>query len=135
MKFNRNINSIQDADDEPIPVCGEATINERVATVQARVVKPVTDEPCKYPLRLRQPPSYLNYYEVDAESTDVGKYVDYCYCIKTPVTYEDAVSCPKANQWKCAMDNEFEMLQLNDTFVVTELPTNKSIVGEDGFII
>ena len=129
MNFNRTVNSIHDADDEPIPFSGEPTIDEPVATIHAPVVKPVTGEPRKYPLGLRQPPSYLNDYKVDAESTDVVKYVDYCYCIKTPVTYEDALSCPEANQWKLAMDNEFEMLQLNDTFVLTELPTNKSIVG------
>ena len=39
------------------------------------------------------------------------------------------MSCPEASQWKQAMDNEFESLQSNDTFIETELPSNKSLVG------
>ena len=39
------------------------------------------------------------------------------------------MSTDEADQWKQAMDNEFESLQSNNTFNVTELPTNKSIVG------
>ena len=53
----------------------------------------------------------------------------YCYHINTPTTFKEAMFCPEASPWKQAMDNEFESLQSNDTFIETELPSNKSLVG------
>ena len=58
------------------------------------------------------------------------KYVHYCYHadnFKTPQSFKEAVSSPEAEHWKVAMDNE--MLKLNDTYVDTELPLDKSVVG------
>ena len=123
------------------------TINQLPVTAD---VLPVTDEPTTkpepsdekpttatakseprkaYPLRSCQQPSIPDEPKDEPDETDAAKFVHYCYHINTPSTFKEALSCPEANQWKQAMDNEFESLKSNQTFIEKELPSNKSLVG------
>jgi hypothetical protein len=62
-----------------------------------------------------------------------GEYydVDFCCSVGTyvPKTYKQAVSCPDAERWKEAMDDEITSLHENDTYEVVPLPAGKQVVG------
>ena len=126
VKFTFVINSLPDADGF-IPASEEPNIKPESSTNDLPFAKP---ELKKYPLRSRQQqPSSSEDPEVESEESDAAKFINYCYHINTPATFKEAMSCPEASKWKQAMDNEFESLQSNDTFIETELPSNKSLVG------
>ena len=116
-----------DASDQMLP--GEPTKPEEPAPVVDN--QPATNsELRRNPSRTRQPPSYLNDYEV--ENNEYEYYVnrvDYCYYISAPSTYRKAIEGEHADKWNCAMNTEIEALKHNDTFIVTDLPEGKSIVG------
>ena len=80
----------------------------------------------KYPTRTRQTPDYFGSYV--KECVETNSVLDFCY-YTVPQTFNEAVSCQDSISWKIAMDTEMEMLKLNNTFTLTELPPNKSIVG------
>ena len=126
VKFTFVVNPLPDADGF-IPPSEEPNIKPDSSTNDVPIAKP---ELKKYPLRSRQQqPSPSEDPEVESEESDAAKFVHYCYHVNTPATFKEAMSCPEASQWKQAMDNEFESLQSNDTFIETELPSNKSLVG------
>ena len=89
------------------------------------------DEPRRYPTRDRRPPDYLAGYNVSQnnEYEDFVNSVDYCCYINTPKNYGEAVNCPDGREWGKAMDAEINSLKENETFVVTDLPAGKSLVG------
>ena len=47
-----------------------------------------------------------------------------------PTTYERAMNSDEAQNWQEAMDDQMRALQANDTFVVTDPPGGKQVVGE-----
>ena len=49
--------------------------------------------------------------------------------MNAPLTYHEAMTSPDSQKWAAAMDDEIKSLQLNDTYTLTEVPENKSIVG------
>jgi len=119
VKFTNVVNPQPDADGL-LPAAEEPNVKpEPVTTPDA-----IPEVRKSYPLRSRQATN-----DIKDESTDAVSYVHYCYHVNTPKSFQEAMSCPEADNWKQAMDNEFESLQANDTFAVTDLPTNKSIVG------
>ena len=125
VKFTTTVNHLPEADDL-LPVTEEEPVKPEPTESQPTNVKA---EPKKsYPLRSRQQPIPEECKD-EPEEIHAAKFVHYCYHIKTPESFQEAMSCPEADNWKQAMDNEFESLQTNDTFAVTDLPTNKSIVG------
>ena len=77
----------------------------------------------RYPRRQRQSPSYLE--EYDCADTCI----DYCYLMRTPKLYTEAMNCYASEQWKVAMDEEIKSLRKNDTFNITDLPESKTPVG------
>lgn len=110
-----------------LPVTEEVIAKPELSDEKPTITK---SEPRKtYPLRSRHQPSNTDEPKDEPDVTDAAKYVHYCYHINTPTAFKEAMSCPEASQWKQAMDNEFESLQSNDTFIETELPSNKSLVG------
>lgn len=48
--------------------------------------------------------------------------------LKEPETLEDALSSPKAKEWKEAMDSEYESLLQNNTWTLVDLPEDKRII-------
>lgn len=46
-----------------------------------------------------------------------------------PVTYEDAISCANAKQWKYAIKEEVDALNKNDTWEVVPKPEEKNVIG------
>ena len=85
--------------------------------------------PSRYPSRQRQPPKYLEDYIVDNGNEDEINYIDYCYLMNIPTSYNNAINTDDSEKWKSAMEEEMQSLITNDTFVLTELPTNKKLVG------
>ena len=120
-----------DAEDELLPVAEEPSVKPDTSDKQRSANKEpfVSDEPRQNPTRARQPPNYLREYAVGEESTDFVNAVDYCYLIKIPQSYHEAVTGPESTEWTEAMDNEFKMLTVNETFEVTDLPPERSAVG------
>lgn len=64
----------------------------------------------RYPTRTRKPPVHLNDYDMSS-GEDAVNFIDYCYLVNIPVTYEDAIECDDSLKWKTAMDREMEALQ------------------------
>ena len=120
-----------DAEDEPLPVTEEPPVRPDTGTKQQSKVKEPAEqpEPRRNPTRDRQPPIYLRDYEVDGKLADYVKSVDYCYHINIPQSYHEAVTSPEAVEWTEAMDNELTMLNVNETYEVTDLPPERSAVG------
>ena len=85
-----------------------------------------TAEPTRYPRRIRKPPGRLADYHVE----DDNELPDYCYLLNLPTNYAEAVKGEDAEKWKHAMDEEMNSLKSNNTFTVTELPKEKTVVGE-----
>ena len=81
-------------------------------------------QPQRYPKRNRKPPGHL----VDYHVADDNEQQDYCYFLNTPTSYNEAVSGTDSANWKRAMDEEIESLERNETFTVTELPADKTVV-------
>ncbi len=48
---------------------------------------------------------------------------------REPRSYKEAVSGKQAEQWRIAMDEEIESLKQNGTWILTELPENKTVIG------
>ena len=124
-KFNRNVED-------------EAKLLEPVRPAepeQAETEHPAdpddVNKPNRYPSRHRQPPNYLQDYDVnnDSEFEDYVNSVDYCYFLNAPVSYEDAMKRPDTREWKRAMTAEIDTLNENETFITTNLPEGKSLVG------
>ncbi len=46
-----------------------------------------------------------------------------------PKTYAQAMSCPDADKWKQAMNEEMQSISENKTWTLTELPKNKKAIG------
>ena len=120
-----------DAEDEPLPVTEEPPVRPDTGTKQQSNVKEPAEqpEPRRNPTRDRQPPIYLREYEVDGKLADYVKSVDYCYHINIHQSYHEAVTSPEAVEWTEAMENELTMLNVNETYEVTDLPPERSAVG------
>ena len=73
----------------------------------------------------RKPPGHLEDYHV----ADDNEQQNYCYFLNTPTSYNEAISGTDSANWKRAMDEEIESLEGNETFTVTELPPDKTVVG------
>ena len=62
-----------------------------------------------------------------------GEYFDVDFCcsvdIFVPKTYKQAVTCPDADYWKAAMDDEICSLYKNKTYEIVTLPEDKHVVG------
>src|SRR6218665_3255243 len=48
---------------------------------------------------------------------------------REPRSYKEAASGKQAEQWRIAMDEEIESLKQNGTWILTELPENKTVIG------
>ena len=56
--------------------------------------------------------------------------MDYCYKVANiPKTYEEAIESVDDHKWKKAMDEEINALKENNTYKLTPLPENRSVVG------
>ena len=82
----------------------------------------------RYPVRTRKPPSHLNDYDLSS-GEDAVNFIDYCYMLNIPISYENAINCDDSLNWKLAMDREMEALKLNGTFTLVDLPENCKLVG------
>ena len=85
----------------------------------------------RYPTRSRNKPAYLEEYVVDSviDNTETQA-VDYYYRMyDIPASYSKAVNSPQVTEWKTAMDEEFNSLIENETFILTPISQNREIVG------
>lgn len=69
--------------------------------------------------KIKKPVRYANYTTVN--STCITK----CY---EPISYQDAMECDNAENWKQAMQEEMYSLNLNETWILTEPPENQEIL-------
>ncbi len=92
-------------------------------------------EPPRYPSRVRKRPDYLHDYvsqqAPDEETDQVQINIDYCYRVtcNIPVTFTEAVTSDRSNEWVTAMDEEMQSLRENHTFTLSSLPEGKKAVG------
>jgi hypothetical protein len=83
------------------------------------------------PKRQRKPPKYLDDYDVDLDHLDAASCnIDYCYRVSDiPKSYDEAVTSNEAGKWKKAMDEEMTSLIDNNTYDLTPVPADRSVVG------
>lgn len=83
----------------------------------------------RYPQRDCRPPSYLNDYVTDVDDSVLST-VDYLYHVtNVPCTYTQAIFSSESEKWKIAMNDEIDALIENETYEITKLPQNRSVVG------
>ena len=46
-----------------------------------------------------------------------------------PRTYKEAITCAEATQWNAAMNKEMESLTTNNTWILTDAPADRNIIG------
>ena len=63
-------------------------------------------------------------------ATDILNHTkDYCYCINSiPKTYNEAIQSEESAKWKLAMKEEMDILKENETFELTLMPSNKTLI-------
>jgi len=90
-----------------------------------------SNEARRYPDRVRSKPKYLNDYICDGDiSSNVKCSIDFCYKVgDVPVSYKQAISSANSHEWKIAMGEEMESLQLNNTFELVPPPKDHNVVG------
>ena len=76
-------------------------------------------------------PSYLADFYVDNGSDESH---NYCYFMNIPISYKEAVNREDLDKWEQAMDEEFNSLEINDTFTVTNFQRIKKLLGGNGCI-
>jgi len=82
----------------------------------------------RYPRRNTNKPKRLNDYVLEDNSVNVTMH--YCYRMHdVPLTYDDALSCLEAENWKHAMSDEMNSLMDNDTFELSHLPDGRNVIG------
>ena len=53
----------------------------------------------------------------------------YCYHINSvPRTYDEAVKCERSVKWKVAIKEEIDISKEDETFELTQLPPNKTLI-------
>jgi len=63
---------------------------------------------------------------VDDDSTIIGS----CnLCAIEPLSFEEAMSSPEAEEWKKAMDEEIATLEERNLFSIVKHPENENIFG------
>src|SRR5690606_38700944 len=50
-------------------------------------------------------------------------------CDTVPLTFKDAMNNSNSNEWKIAMQNEFNSLTENNTWNLVDRPLNRNIIG------
>lgn len=73
----------------------------------------------RYPVRERKP-------KIDP---DMYYYANVAEALGDPMTRSEALSRPDAEEWKKAMDEEYESLMKNGTWTLVDRPPNTNIVG------
>lgn len=76
---------------------------------------------------LAAPPSYQNR-PVLIQNQQLFKLCDEGRISKDPATLEEALSRPDANEWKLAMEEEYQSLIENGTWSLSELPPNRKAI-------
>ena len=88
-----------------------------------------TEEP-RYPTRERKPPARLEDYVVNSAEETL---IDQCFYLSQassiPTTYQQAISSPRGENWRKAMDEEMASLIENETYDLVELPEDRKIVN------
>ena len=75
------------------------------------------------PPRTRRPPDRL-VYEHFSSNIITAYATNVLYDI--PNSFEEAINCPDAKQWKTAMDEEIKALEENETWELVELPPDRT---------
>ena len=117
--IEENQNPAMNQENNSIPLTDETLIHSNPA---------IEDTHSLYPPRERRPPAYLKDYVTGEEFSD-SDCVNSCATKNIPVTYEEAINSPEAENWKTAMEKELYSLQENNTYTLTNLPENKNVVG------
>ena len=71
------------------------------------------------PARTRQPPKRLDDYVTNVTDEVFVHHVFRVSDVPVPVTYDEAIRSPQAQQWKNAMDEEVSSWLENDTYELT----------------
>ena len=73
---------------------------------------------------------HLRDYYVNDEVNDILNHTkDYCYyIISIPKTYNETIQSEESAKWKLAMKEEMDILKENETFELTQLPSNKTLI-------
>lgn len=113
-------------ENEPTPDVEEPETSKTFSQrdLQQREKVEETERSKTYHLRQRQNlrlPEYLNSYEVENELNLTE--------FNIPLTYEEAMKSPERDNWKIAINEELESLEVNKTWELTTLPPGKKPVG------
>lgn len=80
----------------------------------------------RYNLRVRKdihPPEYLcQNFDLDFSEINFTE-------ISVPSSYQEAISCPNKQEWKAAIQEELQALEVNKTWELVDLPPNRSTIG------
>ena len=87
-------------------------------------------EPCHNLPQSCKAPSDQKYYDEGEQDDDNLNYIDSCYMLNAPQTYNNTTTCDDAPLWKQALGSAMKSLLDNDTFDVTELPHGRRAIGE-----
>ena len=134
VKFTEKFQEISSAAD-PIPELiadSEDNLQPDVPSDENTATDEVAEnQMSRYPRRNRQVPIYLHDYDLTDrdETSDSVNHIDFCYMLDTLQSYEDATNREDALKWKIAMDTEIQSLIDSNTFIESELPAGKTLVG------
>ena len=88
------------------------------------------EEEQHYPRRQRRPPVRFGKDEYVATVEESVNHVAYKACeIIEPKTLEEALASDHAEEWKTAIDSEYESLIENETWELVELPSERKAIG------
>ena len=80
------------------------------------------------PQRNKKAPAYLADYETELEDQVSG--IDFCYKVGVcPRTYTEAMHSENSEKWQEAMREEMRSLEENETFILTNPPKDRKVVG------
>ena len=82
--------------------------------------------------RTRQRPKHLDDYFCDNEiDENINNVIHYCYNLNfdVPVSYDEAMSSPLAQEWETAMQSEMKALEESNTYDIVPLPKGRELVG------
>ena len=119
--------SRKETDDQRTQITNQQTQNLEERRCSSRIRKPIQrlgDE-----LKSAQIKDVSELSRMD-DGNDSDGQLDYLYRASTvPNSYEEAISSPKAQIWRKAMDEQIKSLENNDTYSIIDRPEGRSVIG------
>jgi hypothetical protein len=119
---------------ESVPISTELEDESEEETIER---EPQPEEPPRRSQRAARRPEYYGYSDsgdtTTTERADTATLVKHCaytvHEIPKPGTFDEAFSSPHAREWKLATDSEYQLLIVDNTWDLVELPEGRTAVG------